>query len=248
MGGAIPTVVTVIGAGVGTVVGALVGGGGGDESDVGGDRGDGDDEGSDGGGAATGARSASASVTSAGTGSSANKKSSTRRGTSPLHEKPHQSEKDPTQTQKSLPSVDESKYLAVVNPYPLNANLELYEDQRALVLWLACCAGKEVLRAMFYSPSVSSSKHFFCFTPHLTNNQPTHSTKFPEMVIIEVNREFDRSHELLGQHVWSEFLMKPTKEHRGKSSTIFYSTFNTRRLIRNGSSSITSLSLLTHFF
>ena len=161
MGGAIPTVVTVIGAGVGTVVGALVGGGGGDESDVGGDRGDGDDEGSDGGGAATGARSASASVTSAGTGSSANKKSSTRRGTSPLHEKPHQSEKDPTQTQKSLPSVDESKYLAVVNPYPLNANLELYEDQRALVLWLACCAGKEVSRAMFYSPSVSSSKHFF---------------------------------------------------------------------------------------
>lgn len=52
------------------------------------------------------------------------------------------------------------------------------------------------------------------------------------MVVVEVNNEY---HELLGQHVWSEFLMEPTKEQMGKSSTVFYSTFNAGRLVRNGS-------------
>ena len=147
----------------------------------------------------------------------------------------------PARTETSLLSVDESKYLAVVNPYPLNANFGRYPDQRALALWLACCAGKEVLRAMFYRPSVSPTKPFYISPFISSNNQLAHPTKFPEMVVIEVNREFDRFHELLGQHVWSEFLMKPTKEHRGKSSTVFYSTFNTGRLVRNGSSCIASL-------
>ena len=246
MGGAIPTVVTVIGAGVGTAVGALVGGGGSDggEGDEGGgdeNGGDGSDGASDGDGGAADTTSVGASVTSASMGSSTIKKSSTRRRTSPRHSKPHRSEKMPTRIQTPPPSVGKSRYLAVVNPYPLNANLELDADRRALALWLACCAGKNVLRAMFYRPSVSPSKPLFYFIPYLTNNQLTRPTKFPEMVVIEVNQEFDRFRELLGQHVWSEFLVKPTKEHRGKSSTVFYSTFNTGRLVRNGSSCIASL-------
>ncbi|KAF8262693.1 hypothetical protein EI94DRAFT_1515222, partial [Lactarius quietus] len=53
------------------------------------------------------------------------------------------------------PSLDQSKYLAIVYPYPLNANLDLHVDQCAMALWLACCAGKEVLRTIFYKPSVS---------------------------------------------------------------------------------------------
>jgi hypothetical protein len=58
------------------------------------------------------------------------------------------------------------------------------------------------------------------------------------MVVVEVNYEF---HELLGQHVWSEFLMEPTKEHMGRSSTVFYSNFNTKRLVENGSLCISLL-------
>jgi hypothetical protein len=124
--------------------------------------------------------------------------------------------------------VDESKYLAIVNPYPPNANLDLYPNQRTLALWLASCAGQEVLRSLFYKPAVSSFNVFSYFT----DAQPTHSTKFPEMVVVEVNYDF---HELLGQHVWSEFLMEPTKEQRGRSSTVFYSTFNRSRLAWGGS-------------
>jgi hypothetical protein len=50
---------------------------------------------------------------------------------------------------------DDSTYLTVVHPYPPNANLLLPADQRALALWLACCAGKqEVLLTMFHKPKV----------------------------------------------------------------------------------------------
>ena len=81
----------------------------------------------------------------------------------------------PARTETSLLSVDESKYLAVVNPYPLNANFGHYPDQRALALWLACCAGKEVLRAMFYRPSVSPTKPFFYLALYLIK-QPTRAS------------------------------------------------------------------------
>ena len=56
------------------------------------------------------------------------------------------------------PPEDEPRYLTVVHPYPLNANLELHADRRTLALWLACCTGKDVLFAMFHKPAVSPSK------------------------------------------------------------------------------------------
>jgi hypothetical protein len=51
---------------------------------------------------------------------------------------------------------DDSKYLLVVHPYPLNANLRLEADELALAFWLACCTGKDVLRTMYHKPTVSS--------------------------------------------------------------------------------------------
>ncbi|KAH8981766.1 hypothetical protein EDB86DRAFT_417073 [Lactarius hatsudake] len=116
----------------------------------------------------------------------------------------------PKRNPTSLPPADGSKYLIVACPYPLNADLGLHADQRALVHWLACCAGKDTLLTMFHRPSS------------------------PEMVIIEVDREFDRFHELLGVHVWSEFLTNPTEDQMDKSSTMFYSTYNTARLVKDG--------------
>lgn len=54
------------------------------------------------------------------------------------------------------PPEDEPRYLVVVHPYPLNADLRLRADQRTLALWVACCTGKDALLAMFYKPTVSS--------------------------------------------------------------------------------------------
>ena len=61
------------------------------------------------------------------------------------------------------------------------------------------------------------------------------------MVVIEVDHEFDRFPELLGLHVWSEFLTEPTSEQMDKSSMVFYSTYNTTRLAKGGPSSIAPL-------
>ncbi|KAI0291245.1 hypothetical protein BC826DRAFT_484215 [Russula brevipes] len=92
------------------------------------------------------------------------------------------------------PPDDEPRYVVVVHPYPLHANLLQHEDRRTLALWLACCTGKDVLLAMFYKPTS------------------------PGMVIVEVDRDFDRFESLLGMHAWSDFLLKPTREEEGKSS------------------------------
>ncbi|KAH9058216.1 hypothetical protein EDB87DRAFT_1578208 [Lactarius vividus] len=109
------------------------------------------------------------------------------------------------------PPEDEPRYLTVVHPYPLHANLDLHADRRALAFWLACCTGKDVLLAMFYKPAS------------------------PGMVVIEVDREFDRFDELLGSHAWSEFLLEPSEEQMDKYSKVFYCTYNTGRLVeKNG--------------
>ncbi|KAN0137854.1 hypothetical protein V8E53_004338 [Lactarius tabidus] len=92
------------------------------------------------------------------------------------------------------PPPDEPKYLTIVHPYPLNANLELHADRRTLALWLACCTGKDVLLAMFHKPASRG------------------------MVVIEVHRDFDSFDRLLGLHTWSEFLQKPCKEQIDKVS------------------------------
>ncbi|KAH9018785.1 hypothetical protein EDB83DRAFT_173211 [Lactarius deliciosus] len=109
------------------------------------------------------------------------------------------------------PPEDEPRYLTVLHPYPLHANLDLPADRITLALWLACCTGKDVLLAMFHKPAS------------------------PGMVVIEVDREFDRFDELLGLHAWSGFLLKPSEEQMDKSSKVFYCTYNTGRLVeKNG--------------
>jgi hypothetical protein len=105
---------------------------------------------------------------------------------------------------------DDSTYLTVVYPYPLNTNLHLPTDWRALALWLACCTGtQDVLRAMFHKPKAAS------------------------MVLIEVDREFKGIDALLGMHSWSEFLLAPTKEEAGKSSKVFYCTYNNAKAVKD---------------
>jgi hypothetical protein len=49
------------------------------------------------------------------------------------------------------------------------------------------------------------------------------------MVILEIDREFDRFENLLGAHNWSEFLKNPTPDESQQISKVFYSRFGSGR-------------------
>ena len=52
-------------------------------------------------------------------------------------------------------AVDGPKYLTVVHPYPLYANLEVAEEQKQLAHWLAACTGQpDAVTALFHKPRV----------------------------------------------------------------------------------------------
>lgn len=60
----------------------------------------------------------------------------------------------PQRPRTPSPGPDEPKYLTVVRPYPLNANMELDGDLKQTVYWIASCIGSDPLLAVFYKPSV----------------------------------------------------------------------------------------------
>ena len=54
------------------------------------------------------------------------------------------------------------------------------------------------------------------------------------MIIVEVDREVTRIEDVLGMHSWSEFLLAPAAEEAGKSSEVFFCTYNTNKDVKNG--------------
>ena len=54
------------------------------------------------------------------------------------------------------------------------------------------------------------------------------------MIIVEVDRHFERFEAVLGRHSWSEFLLAPTEEEAGRSSEVFFCTYNTNEAVRCG--------------
>ena len=64
------------------------------------------------------------------------------------------------------------------------------------------------------------------------------------MIIVEVAREFERIGDVLGMHSWSEFLLVPTAEERGKSSKVFFCTYNTNKAVKDGGG-LLKLALMT---
>jgi hypothetical protein len=66
------------------------------------------------------------------------------------------------------------------------------------------------------------------------------------MVVIAVDRDFDRFDDLLGLHTWSEVLLKPTREDLDKSSKVFWCRYNSDRLVqKHGMSTIAPGSSIT---
>lgn len=52
------------------------------------------------------------------------------------------------------------------------------------------------------------------------------------MVIVEIMRDYPHFDRILGEHHWSEFLQKPTKEEKDRVTQVFYCTYNTGRLVQ----------------
>lgn len=61
------------------------------------------------------------------------------------------------------------------------------------------------------------------------------------MVVIEVDQEFERIDTLLGMHSWSELLLAPTTEEEGKSSKVFYCTYNNAKAMRDAGGWVVAL-------
>ncbi|KAI0688996.1 hypothetical protein BC835DRAFT_283150 [Cytidiella melzeri] len=114
----------------------------------------------------------------------------------------------PKRTPTPPPSDDEPRYLTVVYPFPAHANMELVHDCAEFSRWLACIVGKEALIALFHKPSS------------------------PNMIIIEVSRDFGEWNTLLGEHRWSEVFKKCDPKEKERVSQIFWCQFNTGRQVQ----------------
>ncbi|KIJ66077.1 hypothetical protein HYDPIDRAFT_87531, partial [Hydnomerulius pinastri MD-312] len=56
-----------------------------------------------------------------------------------------------------------------------------------------------------------------------------------DMVIIEINRDYQHFDRILGEHRWSEILRNPTKEEKERATQVFYCAYNTGRIVqKNG--------------
>ena len=63
------------------------------------------------------------------------------------------------------------------------------------------------------------------------------------MVIIEVDRGFERFDTLLGKHTWTSFLKYPTAEDEDKASKVFWCFYNTGRLVQKNGEVLPSTNL-----
>ncbi|OCH93537.1 hypothetical protein OBBRIDRAFT_790242 [Obba rivulosa] len=109
------------------------------------------------------------------------------------------------------PGDDEPKYLSVVHPYPAHANMEFDKDRKTCAFWISCCIGRENLLSLYHKPSS------------------------PNLVIIEVRREYPDFDNILGEHRWSEFLKNPSSDDKKRVSQVFYCTLSTGRQVqKNG--------------
>jgi hypothetical protein len=52
------------------------------------------------------------------------------------------------------------------------------------------------------------------------------------MVIIEVDRYFDRFDSLLGKHLWSSFLKHPKEEDKDRASKVFWCHYHSGRMVQ----------------
>ncbi|KAJ3571741.1 hypothetical protein NP233_g3549 [Leucocoprinus birnbaumii] len=106
---------------------------------------------------------------------------------------------------KSPKPIEDSKFLTVVHPFPLNANMEVPNDFKDFMYWLASVVGTEYALGVYHKPSARG------------------------MVVAEVSKTFSEFEVLLGEHSWNRFLQKPTMEEKERKTRVYYSTYSTAR-------------------
>ncbi|OBZ69908.1 hypothetical protein A0H81_10374 [Grifola frondosa] len=104
--------------------------------------------------------------------------------------------------------VDENRFLTIVHPYPLQANMKLQEDREECSRWLARFIPPNALIAIYYKP------------------------RSPSMLIVEIQREVPQLENILGEHTWSEFLRNPGDQEKDRVSRLFFCTLGTGRAVQ----------------
>ncbi|KAF8972766.1 hypothetical protein BDZ97DRAFT_856108 [Flammula alnicola] len=102
---------------------------------------------------------------------------------------------------KSPEIVEDARYFTVYQPYPLNANWVLEDDQMQCAMWVAECIGVNHLWAIHEKPKARG------------------------MILLEVSKAFTDHGRLLGEHRWSEFLKDPTEEEKPRVTQVFHSFY-----------------------
>lgn len=106
--------------------------------------------------------------------------------------------------------------------------MELVQDCAELSRWLACIVGKDAMIALFHKPSVRG-----ILTSSLLNYESDYTEmQSPNMIIIEIDRDFGEWNKLLGEHRWSEVFKKCAPEDKDRVSQIFWCEFNTGRRVQ----------------
>ncbi|KAL1703951.1 hypothetical protein EV121DRAFT_270781 [Schizophyllum commune] len=108
--------------------------------------------------------------------------------------------------EKTPDTEPDSKFLAVYQTYPANADMELEDDQIRLARWIASIIPADYLVAIHYKPKARG------------------------MTLIEILNECrDIGKVLLGEHRWAEMLREPTEDEKERTSRIYYSIYSTTR-------------------
>lgn len=123
------------------------------------------------------------------------------------------------------PGDDEPKYLAVYQPYPLNAHFDLPADCHQFASWFACCVGEDDLPkflAFFYKPKVRARDRL------LLSLIRRHG-QAKGIILVEMDRSYKHFERLLGEHTWAKFLKNPTSEEKPRMTRVYYSTYASGR-------------------
>ncbi|PPQ75448.1 hypothetical protein CVT26_016222 [Gymnopilus dilepis] len=106
---------------------------------------------------------------------------------------------------KSPDVVEEGRYFTVYQPYPLNVNMLIEEDQIRCAQWIAECIGPQHLLVIYHKPTARG------------------------MILLEISKTFARDERLLGEHRWRDMLKDPSNEEKSRVSQVFYCFYNTSR-------------------
>ncbi|KDR80823.1 hypothetical protein GALMADRAFT_241280 [Galerina marginata CBS 339.88] len=102
---------------------------------------------------------------------------------------------------KSPEIVEDARYFTVYQPYPLNANWIIEEEQMHCAMWVAECIGLNHLWAIHHKPKARG------------------------MILLEISKAYTDHGNFLGEHRWADMLKEPSDEEKQSVSQVFHSFY-----------------------